>query len=539
MKRFLSILLALCLLLGLSANVFAAVSQNDLEQAVNGSAGYMLQTVKTPQVGSIGGEWAVLGLARSGYNVPKSYYDNYLKTVESYVKEHGGNLHDKKYTEYSRVIVALTAIGADPTKVAGYDLVKPLGDFEKTIWQGINGPIWALIALDSGGYQLADAPNIRQQYINEILSRQLDDGGWNLSDKGASGAADADLTGMALQALAKYQDQSAVKTATEKALTCLSGMQNEQGGFSSWGTVNAESCVQVIVALCELGIDLSDSRFVKNGNTLLDNLLSFRKTDGSFNHTADGSGSNQMASEQGLYGIVAALRAAKGQTSLYRMSDTSAAKPSTPSAPSGTGLTGKDPAVQKTSVTASGTTFSDVAFHANKTAIEAMAARGIITGSGGLFKPNNTMKRSEFAAIVVRALGLTPEATGQFTDVSSGQWYASYVGAAYKHGIITGKSASVFAPDSTITRQEAAVMVARAAKLCGMDTEMDAAAIRNMLAQFTDYTRTGEWARPALAFCYRANILDQNDLNIRPTDAVKRCEVAQMLYNLLKSAELL
>ena len=70
------------------------------------------------------------------------------------MKEHEGNLHDKKYTEYSRVIVALTAIGKNPADVAGYNLLTPLGDYEKTIWQGMNGPIWALIALDSGNYDM-------------------------------------------------------------------------------------------------------------------------------------------------------------------------------------------------------------------------------------------------------------------------------------------------------------------------------------------------------------------------------------------------
>ena len=117
-KRVLSLLLALCLLLGLSVPAFAASAENTLADAVSGSAAYMLKTVATPQVGSIGGEWAVIGLARSGYAVPQSYWDNYYKTVEEYVTACKGNLHDKKYTEYSRLIVALTAIGADPTDVA-------------------------------------------------------------------------------------------------------------------------------------------------------------------------------------------------------------------------------------------------------------------------------------------------------------------------------------------------------------------------------------------------------------------------------------
>ena len=82
-------------------------------------------------------------------------------------------------------------------------------------------------------------------------------------------------------------------------------------------------------------------------------------------------------------------------------------------------------------------------------------------------------------------------------------------------------------------------MVARAAKLCGLDTEMEASAMRNVLAQFTDYIRTSEYARASLAFCYHTDILSQSDLDIRPGEAVKRCEVAQMLYNLLGAAELL
>ena len=540
-QRGAAFLLAVTLLLSMQTTAFAAISQRELETAVEQSAAYMLNAVKNPQVGSIGGEWAVIGLARSGYDVPQAYYDSYLNTVTKYVQNKRGVLDERKYTEYSRVILALTAIGADPTDVGGYNLIAPLADFEQTIWQGVNGPVWALIALDSGNYELSGSTT-RQMYVDEILDRQLDNGGWSLTAKGGDGDADADITAMALQALAKYQDQRKVKNAVEDGVLCLSKMQDREGGYSSWGVGNCESCAQVIVALCELGIDLEDSRFVKNGNTLLDNLLSFRQRDGSFLHTADRSGDTQMASEQGFYAIVAALRAMRGEASLYRMTDAIPATlpdniPVNPS--SGNGLAGKDPAVQKTAVTAPGTTFPDIAGHASQTAIEAMASRGIITGSGGQFNPNNTMTRAEFAAIVVRALGLTQETTAQFTDVSAGQWYTPFVGAAYRHGIITGTTTTTFNPTGTIKREDAAVMVARAAKLCGLDTEMEASAMRNVLAQFTDYMRTSEYARASLAFCYHADILSQSDLDIRPGEAVKRCEVAQMLYNLLGAAELL
>ena len=222
-QRGLSLLLTLALLLGLSVNAVAAVSADTLAVAVTDTAQYMYKTVKNPQVGSTGGEWAVLGLARSGYAVPEEYYQDYYATVETYVRACGGVLHEKKYTEYSRLIVALSSIGRDARSVAGYDLTKPLGDYDKTIWQGLNGPIWALIALDSRNYPMPVNPEAktqatRQMYIDRILACQLDDGGWSLFSGTASsagdGVSDPDITGMALQALAKYQDQSAVKQAT-------------------------------------------------------------------------------------------------------------------------------------------------------------------------------------------------------------------------------------------------------------------------------------------------------------------------------------
>ena len=548
MKRFdkkcLSLLLALVLLFSLSATAFASTPESVLTAAVERAAEYMLSAVKTPQVGSIGGEWAVIGLARSGYDVPQEYWDNYYATVEDYVESCSGVLHKKKYTEYSRVTVALTAIGADPTDVAGYNLLKPLGDFDKTIWQGINGPIWALIALDTGNYEIpvnaeAKTQATRQLYIDEILRRQLDDGGWNLTDKGGSGRSDPDITGMALQALAKYQEQPAVKTATEEALNRLSKMQDVDGGYASWGTTNSESVVQVIVALCELGIDIEDSRFVKNGKSLLDNLMTYRNNDGSFRHTSDGRGSDQMAAEQGFYGIVAAMRAMQGKNSLYRMSDCSI-RVSKNTGVDTIGLPGKHADVQKVAITSPGKTFSDISAHKNQPAIEALIARGIINGMGNdSYAPDETMTRAQFATIVVKALGLTPKASDVFTDFTADKWYAPYIGTAYAYGIVNGKSATTFDPEGTITRQEAAAMVARAAKLCGMDTSLETYEILNALAQFGDYVTVDDWAKESMAFCYSEDILDQNDLDIEPKRAILRCEIAQMLYNMLGSTKLL
>ncbi|HWQ30451.1 MAG TPA: S-layer homology domain-containing protein, partial [Negativicutes bacterium] len=529
----------------------AASSDTELDAAVKDTAEYIYRTVKDPQVGSIGGEWAVLGLARSSYTVPENYYQKYYTTVEEYVKACDGVLHQKKYTEYSRLIVALTSIGKDPGNVAGYDLLKPLGDYDKTVWQGLNGPIWALIALDSGNYPMpenagAKTQATRDMYIDRILECQLSDGGFSLFGGTAAASAgdntaDPDITGMALQALAKYRNREDVRKATEEALQCMSEKQNGNGGFSSWNTTNSESVVQIIVALTELGIPLDDPRFVKNGNTLLDNLMTFYLPGKGFLHTANGSGSNQMAAEQGFYGLVAAQRAGGGRNSLYQMSDAiKIANAEENSNKTESGLPGKLPAVAAVPICSPGSTFTDIAAHKNRTAIEALAVRGIINGKTDLrFAPDDTMSRAEFAAIIVRSLGLAPEVKNEFKDIPEDSWYASYVATAYSYGIVNGISENVFNPKGTITREEAAAMVSRAAKLCGMDTEFDTASTRDVLAQFADYVQSSSWARSSLAFCYSADILSQEDIEIMPKAAVKRCEIAEMLFRMLGAAKLL
>jgi hypothetical protein len=548
-KNWIAPLLAFVMLFSPTLPALAADSAA-LDSAVGDAAAYMHKVVTKPEVGSLGGEWAVIGLARSGYDAPNSYYAAYYKAIEAYVRDCKGVLHDKKYTEYSRVILGLTAAGYDPRDVAGYDLTAALGDFEKTIWQGINGPVWALIALDSLNYSIPKNPDAKTQatrelYIAEILRRQLADGGWNLTagangEIGADEKADPDVTGMALQALAKYQSRPEVKAATDRTLACLSKLQDENGGYQGWGDINSESVVQVLVALTELGISVDDPRFVKNGKTLVDNILSFKNADGSFKHTGGGSGNSQMSTEQAFYGLVAAWRAAGGKNSLYRMDDAVKRGDFLPVAPVTPGLPGKHADVKPAPTSFPGKTFIDVKNHANQTAIEALAARGIINGkSENSFDPDATMTRAEFAAIVTRGLGLPEKTASVFADVPANLWYSKAVGTACFYEIVNGVTATAFNPGVTITRQEAAVMVTRAAKLCDMNTDLDAATIRDTLAQFGDYRMAADWTRSALAFCYKENILSQDDLDIQPTAAIKRYKIAEMLYNMLDLANLL
>jgi hypothetical protein len=390
-------------------------------------------------------------------------------------------------------------------------------------------------------------PNsLRDKYVAEILRRQLSDGSWNqsggISENTKNHAGDPDVTGMALQALSKYQKKPAVKAATDKALSFLSKAQNANGGYTSWGYDNIESAAQVLIALCELGIPVDDARFVKNGYMLVDNILSFKNNDGSYMHIGDGSGDSQMSAEQALCSLAAAKRAAEGRNSLFRMDDTARRGEFAPLPAAEPGLAGKSPDVTAMPVINPGKTFPDIKNHSNQPAIEALAERGIINGkSKTSFDPDSTMTRAEFAAIVTRGLGLPEKTVLPFTDVSASSWCAIPIAVAYHYEIVAGTSATAFNPDGTITLQEAAVMAARAAKLCGMDTKRTETEIRNALAQFGDYHIVANWAQSSMAFCFSEGILDENefDFDIEPSKTVKRCEIAEMMYRLLEKANLL
>ena len=280
------------------------------------TTGDFMATLGTPTVNSTGGEWMVIGLARSGRTVPAGYYDNVVEYVKAKA-DANERLHPAKVTDNARVILALTAIGKDVTNVGGHNLLKGLDNMDYVQTQDINGPIFTLIALDSHNYPTMGNVT-REKLIQVILDAQLNDGGWDLSaDK-----TDPDMTAMAIQALAPYyKTNETVKAAVDKALEALSALQRTDGGFGSWDTVNSESCAQVIVALTALGIDpTADSRFVKNGHTVLDALAGFYVTGGGFRHTA-GSERNDMATEQGYYALASYYRFLNGQTSLYDMSD--------------------------------------------------------------------------------------------------------------------------------------------------------------------------------------------------------------------------
>ena len=171
--------------------------------------------------------------------------------------------------------------------------------------QGLMSLVFGLHILNNG-YE--SRTYTAESIVNTILGCQLSDGGWAvIGDRG-----DVDVTAMTLQALAPYVGvYSDVSSAVDRGLTLLSNAQQPNGGFIGMGVENCESTAQVLCALSSLGIDQNtDSRFIKNGNTVLDAMLGYRNSDGSFSH--NGSGFNETATMEALYSMIAYIRMCRG-----------------------------------------------------------------------------------------------------------------------------------------------------------------------------------------------------------------------------------
>lgn len=297
-----------------------------VEERLAKTISYLENTVTDPVVDTLNGEWSVFAMARYG-TLPETTKQKYLTNLYQTLAEKDGVLHNRKYTEYSRVALALTAMGMEPTEVNGYNILAPLAEFENVVWQGVNGPAWALIAFDSHNFEIPKldedkkelTQTTREKLIAYILEKQLSDGGWSI----AGNQSDADMTAMVLQALAPYYGYDVdVTAAVERALETLSGLQKENGGFATYQTENLESAAQAVIALSSLDVNLlSDERFIKNGNSILDYLLSYQLPDGSFKHVPNDDETDAMSTDQGALALLAYCRAMEGKTDLFDLSD--------------------------------------------------------------------------------------------------------------------------------------------------------------------------------------------------------------------------
>ena len=287
----------------------------------------ILTTIADSLKGS-GADWDVMDMAAYGLGSEMDKDTLIANALNVY------NNTKSSATDYERVAISLTSMGIDATAVdngeAGMaDFIEKIANYkanDETPSLGtINAYIFALLAYDSGAYELSD--NVywtREKIKNHLLAQQLTDGGWALFETNA----DPDVTGMAISALANYRDDAAVTAALDKAVNCLSTMQTANGGFISWDSENSNSASMVIVALSALGIDAdTDTRFIKEGKSAIDALLSYKTDDDRLGFTD--TTYNVMATEQGFRALVAYTKmlAAGKPYNIYVFAEESAPEP--------------------------------------------------------------------------------------------------------------------------------------------------------------------------------------------------------------------
>ena len=279
----------------------------------------LLNQYNNASVGSTYGEWLILALARGGIisgTDTSGAAVTYLENAYSVLRD----MRDTKMsqpTDYARVTLAMSALGVE----APQSVLDVVRDYDRVAAQGINAVTYALLALDSKPYNDTGDAALREKYVALLLDNACESGGWVYGGDKTS-TADVDMTAMVLQALAPYylNGDANVKTAVDKGLSALKTMQQSTGGFASYGTYNAESTAQVIVALTALGIDPTSAEWKKTGDSV-DALLHFYDASASmFRHTTNGK-ADQMATEQSAYALVAYSRFAAKQNRLYDMSD--------------------------------------------------------------------------------------------------------------------------------------------------------------------------------------------------------------------------
>lgn len=289
-----------------------SVELKEIEEAIARTVDQMLRSGVTS-------EWQAIGIAKAGYQVPASYENYFYENVTSQVVQ----ANRKRITDIERLVLAAGAIGIDATNVNGLNLVELIYNSEdwpngtdSMLAQGNNGPIFALIALDSLAYEVPeDARWTREKLVDYLLTNQNPDGSWSLF----GAIPNYDFTGMALIALSPYKQEQRVQEAIDNAVQFLSTQQDASGGYDDpySGGVSSETTSQVIIGLTATGIDPRSEAFTKNDLTLIDHLLSYQLQDGSFEHIK-GYGSNLMATEQALQALVAYELFLKGEGSLYQ-----------------------------------------------------------------------------------------------------------------------------------------------------------------------------------------------------------------------------
>lgn len=186
--------------------------------------------------------------------------------------------------------------------------------------------------------------------------------------------------------------------------------------------------------------------------------------------------------------------------------------------------------------------FADMEGHWAEQFVNSMGGRLIVNGvAEGVFTPERSITRAEFAAMLIRGLGLRPvEFEALFTDVSPDDWYGETAVAAHAFGLVNGFTDGSFRPNERITREQAMVMTANALQLTGFLSELFDSEQHSTLAAFADADRVSSWAKEGAAVSIRAGIITgRTPDELAPQAWVTRAEAAVIVKRLLQTSGLI
>ncbi|WP_147433444.1 S-layer homology domain-containing protein [Paenibacillus ginsengarvi] len=186
--------------------------------------------------------------------------------------------------------------------------------------------------------------------------------------------------------------------------------------------------------------------------------------------------------------------------------------------------------------------FNDVGSHWAEQAINDMGARMIVMGTGdNAFEPDRKVTRAEFAAILVRGLGLPLErGAAPFSDISPAAWFNNVVYTAYTYRLLTGFEDGAFHPADPITREQAMIMLSRAMTLTGLKAKLPGLSADKALLPYTDAVAVSNWALDGIADSIQAGVMQgKSGGKLAPQDFLTRAEAATIMQRLLKLSDLI
>jgi len=480
LRRFfisLMVLLLICCQIAASVPAYESkVTREDVYNAALKTIKYYHEKYRQNEYDGIL-DWPALGLFGFGEDIsgPKWTVNgkNAAHFREQEVRE-GIGLSTIKNTDFQRTIIGVCSAGKDPRNFGGKNLVEtvkgtmlPNGHFADSVADRktgkpvgedlVNAHIFGIIAMHVAGEPI---PN-RDKCLEWLANTQHPDGGFTFDVKYFDNPedydlieSDVDMTAAALMGFAILgEDRS--NPAVARAIEFLKKVQLDNGGFSSWGTVNPESCAWVTQSLTLLGIDPMGPEWTKpSGGNPVSAMLRFQLSDGSFTHVLDEADNlpiydNAMSTYEGLYGMADAYNKKSAYDMLH----------------------------EKYKEQAKAQLFNDLKpkdFGFEE--IMDLVYSYILSGnSDGSFAPDRDITRAEIAKIIVRTLGKETEAKSfkgseKFRDISADHWADEYMGYCADRGIFTGTGKDVFSPDKGITGAELAVV---AVKVAGFSDEAE------------------------------------------------------------------